>query len=105
MGHPQPQQTWDNSKVWRPDDNVTPVPRDLDPERLYKPEVLKTIEEAIFGLSEELRALSLDIHSKFRCSSNILSSVLTSCKQIGHPELAFKERYFLSQALETHLFI
>jgi hypothetical protein len=66
MDHHQPQQTWDSSKVWRPDDNVTPVPKDPHPERLYKPEVLKTIEEAIFGLSDELRSLSLDIHGGFK---------------------------------------
>ncbi|KAF7762176.1 hypothetical protein Agabi119p4_8769 [Agaricus bisporus var. burnettii] len=68
----QPQKTWTNDP-WRPEDKWAPAPKDPHPERIYKPEVLKTIEETIQGFSDELRALSLDIHA--------------------HPELSFKEYY------------
>ncbi|KAF5350648.1 hypothetical protein D9756_008714 [Leucocoprinus leucothites] len=68
----EPQQTWTND-VWRPEDKAKPAPSDPHPERIYKPEVLLTIEEKINELSEELRALSLDIHA--------------------HPELGFEEHY------------
>lgn len=60
-GNLESQKTWTND-VWRPEDKYTPAPRDPHPERIYKPEVLETIEETISGLSDELRALSLDIH-------------------------------------------
>lgn len=39
---------------------------------VYRPEVLKTIEDAIDRVSDDLRALSLEIHA--------------------HPELMFKEK-------------
>jgi hypothetical protein len=57
----KPQETWTND-AWRPEDKWTPAPQDPHPERIYKPEVLKTIDETIHGFSDELRALSLDIH-------------------------------------------
>lgn len=66
------QQTWTNN-LWRPEDKIKPVPQDPCLERIYRPEVLQTIEERIYELSEELRTLSLDIH--------------------GHPELGFEEHY------------
>ncbi|XP_006455229.1 hypothetical protein AGABI2DRAFT_138470 [Agaricus bisporus var. bisporus H97] len=72
-GDHEPQQSWNDAVLWHRDDKATPAPQDPHPERLYKPEVLKTIDDTINGLSEELRALSLDIH--------------------GHPELLFKEYY------------
>lgn len=62
----EPQQTWNNT-VWHPDDKAAPAPQDPHPELLYKPEVLKTIDETINGLSNELRALSLDIHGMRVC--------------------------------------
>ncbi|KAF5350649.1 hypothetical protein D9756_008715 [Leucocoprinus leucothites] len=68
----RPQRTWTND-VWRPEDKVKPAPQDPHPEYIYKPEVLQTIEEKINELSDELRALSLDIHA--------------------NPELGFKEHH------------
>jgi hypothetical protein len=56
-----PQNTWTND-VWRPEDKRIPAPQDPHPERLYKPDVLKTIEETIRDYSDKLRTLSLDIH-------------------------------------------
>jgi hypothetical protein len=78
------QQAWNSAAVWRPDDKAMPAPQDPRPERLYKPEVLKTIDDTINGLSEELRALSLDIHGrstrllqfKIRKAKNELKMVL-----------------------------
>lgn len=61
-GDHEPQQSWNDAVLWHRDDKATPAPQDPHPERLYKPEVLKTIDDTINGLSEELRALSLDIH-------------------------------------------
>jgi hypothetical protein len=57
----EPQHTWTNN-VWRPEDKANPAPQDPHPERIFKPEVLKTIEERINELSDELKSLSLDIH-------------------------------------------
>jgi hypothetical protein len=65
-------------KLWRFDDNEDAVPPsyvahgDAD---VYRPEVLKTIEGAIDDANEDLRALSLDIHS--------------------HPEIMFQEKCVL----------
>ncbi|KXN82376.1 Peptidase M20 domain-containing protein 2 [Leucoagaricus sp. SymC.cos] len=77
----EPQKTWTN-EVWRPEDRVKPVPQDPYPERIYRPEVLATIEEKINELSNELRTLSLDIHA--------------------HPELAFEE-YHAHDAYTTFM--
>ena len=60
----EPQQAWSNN-VWRPEEKAVPAPQDPHPERIYNPEVLKTIEDKINELSEELRALSLDIHGTY----------------------------------------
>jgi len=60
----EPQQTWTNN-IWRPEDKVKPAPQDPCLERIHRPEVLQTIEERIHELSEELRALSLDIHGRW----------------------------------------
>ncbi|KXN82377.1 Peptidase M20 domain-containing protein 2 [Leucoagaricus sp. SymC.cos] len=68
----EPQTTWTNN-VWRPEDKAKPAPQDPHPDRIYKPEVLATIEDKINKLSDELRALSLDIHD--------------------HPELGFQEHH------------
>lgn len=52
--------------VWRPDDTVDPVPAqpDLD---IYRPDVLKVIEDTIAQFDEKLRELSLDIHGAQGC--------------------------------------
>ncbi|KAL0961090.1 hypothetical protein HGRIS_006072 [Hohenbuehelia grisea] len=62
-------------QVWRVSDNEERVSSDAQPDtsRLYRPDVLETIQERLAEMDEELRALSLDIHE--------------------HPELAFKESY------------
>lgn len=65
-------QSLDN--VWRPDDKSAVLPSyiacgDRD---VYRPDVLKTIEAEIERVKEDLRTLSLDIHS--------------------HPEIMFKEK-------------
>jgi hypothetical protein len=62
-GDLEPQKAWTND-AWRPEDNVKPTPQDPHPERIYKPEVLQTIEKKINELSDELMTLSLDIHGQ-----------------------------------------
>ena len=48
--------------VWHPDDDAQPMPSNPDLTKLYRPEVLQTIESKIRELDAELRSLSLDIH-------------------------------------------
>lgn len=50
-------------KVWLVGDEAKPVASDPSIE-LYRPDILDHVEQAIDGLSEDLRALSLDIHGK-----------------------------------------
>ena len=56
------------SVYWRPGDDVKPGGSGAD---IYRPDVLKTIEEHIDKLDAELRELSLDIYGKiyylYRC--------------------------------------
>ncbi|KAJ3568027.1 hypothetical protein NP233_g5982 [Leucocoprinus birnbaumii] len=66
------QHSWINV-LWQTGDNTTPAPKDPHPETLYRPDILQTIEEAIYGLRDGLVALSLEIHA--------------------HPELGFEEHY------------
>ncbi|KAG2130100.1 hypothetical protein BD769DRAFT_1627921 [Suillus cothurnatus] len=58
--------------VWRPEDDSKIRPP-LQEGQVYRPDILNVIETTLDGLSEELRALSLDIHD--------------------HPELKFEEKY------------
>ncbi|KAJ8596037.1 hypothetical protein M405DRAFT_782165 [Rhizopogon salebrosus TDB-379] len=58
--------------VWRPEDDPKIRPP-LHVGEVYRPDILNVIESSIDGLSEELRALSLNIHD--------------------HPELKFEEKY------------
>jgi hypothetical protein len=53
--------------AWRPEDdpNIRPP---LQEGQVYRPDILDVIETSIDGLSEELRALSLDIHGNHRAS-------------------------------------
>ncbi|KAF8639157.1 hypothetical protein AX17_001645 [Amanita inopinata Kibby_2008] len=57
--------------VWRPEDTSKPVPAKPDDSDLFRPDILEFIDKTIQDLSQELRALSLNIH--------------------GHPELRFQE--------------
>jgi hypothetical protein len=64
--------------LWRHDDKSAGLPSyvargDGD---VYRPEVLKSIEDEIERVKDDLRTLSLDIHA--------------------HPEIMFKEKYVLS---------
>jgi hypothetical protein len=47
--------------VWRPEDDPKIRPP-LHVGEVYRPDILSVIESSIDGLSEELRALSLNIH-------------------------------------------
>ncbi|KAH7911494.1 hypothetical protein BJ138DRAFT_1135350 [Hygrophoropsis aurantiaca] len=58
--------------VWRPEDDPDIRPP-LEEGEVYRPDILTVIEDAIDGLSDDLRNLSLDIHD--------------------HPELGFEEKY------------
>ena len=51
-----------NSKVWRPDDTAQPTPLKPGFSKLYRPDILETIEAKIKEMDAELRELSLDIH-------------------------------------------
>lgn len=49
--------------VWSPDDPAKPTPARPGATELYRPDILEHIEATIKDLDEELRELSLEIHS------------------------------------------
>jgi len=51
-----------NAVVWHPDDDAQPTPSNPDSSKIFRPEVLETIEAKMHEMDSELRALSLDIH-------------------------------------------
>lgn len=53
-----------SQEVWHPENPAAPAPAKPNSGEIYRPEVLATIEARISELDEELRALSLDIHSE-----------------------------------------
>jgi len=76
-----------SSPVWRQEDVSKPVPAKSGSSELFRPDILEFIDKHIEQCSQELRALSLDIH--------------------GHPELRFKEYYAhdtLTAFMEKHGF-
>ena len=60
-------------EVWRPDNKehaaaLTEILQSKTAkDNVYRPDVLDAIEKSIDALSEELRALSIDIHGKIDC--------------------------------------
>jgi len=48
--------------VWHPDDNAQPTPSNPKSGKIFRPEVLETMEAKMREMDSELRALSLDIH-------------------------------------------
>ena len=62
-------------EIWRPQDTTKPSPDTLGSE-IYRPDIQDAIEKSIHELDEELRSLSLDIHSKFEF-------VLKNCRRSG----------------------
>ncbi|KAF8635628.1 hypothetical protein AX15_000267 [Amanita polypyramis BW_CC] len=76
-----------SSGVWRPDDTSKPSPAKPGLSELFRPDILEFIDKTIEEDSQELRKLSLDIHS--------------------HPELRFEEHYAhdtLTAFMATHGF-
>jgi len=61
------------SIVWRPSDTSRAKPDDPD-NPIFRPDLLKTVEDAIGQLSQELRSLSLDIHSTVHSLLSIATS-------------------------------
>ncbi|TFK75626.1 hypothetical protein BDN72DRAFT_885678 [Pluteus cervinus] len=55
--------TANTGEVWRPDNEAVPAPANPDETKLFRPDVLKTVEAKIKELDSELRALSLEIHA------------------------------------------
>jgi hypothetical protein len=53
--------TTSRGTAWRPDDGTKPAPERPESE-IFRPDVLTVIERKIHELSDDLRALSLDIH-------------------------------------------
>jgi hypothetical protein len=89
------------TEIWHPDDghNLDMLANSIRHEmgkNVYKPEVLDVIEVNIDSLSDELRALSLDIHGKSSIS-RFLGLRLKLIPQIT-PSLSMKKsakRFFL----------
>lgn len=80
--------------IWRPEDKQKPAPKRPNSTEIYRPDVFETIEAKIKELSEELRALSLDIHGEtsFLVPKHLQSYLIcVSFYRSGHPELGFKE--------------
>ncbi|PFH51126.1 hypothetical protein AMATHDRAFT_59581 [Amanita thiersii Skay4041] len=67
---------------WRPEDTGKPVPAKPNSSELFRPDILEFIDQTIKQLSQELRTLSLDIHS--------------------HPELRYEE-YHAHDVLTTFM--
>ncbi|PFH51128.1 hypothetical protein AMATHDRAFT_80419 [Amanita thiersii Skay4041] len=59
--------------LWPPDDIEKPVPSKPGSSELFRPDILQFIDKTINDLNQDLRTISVDIHS--------------------HPELKFKELY------------
>lgn len=51
-----------HARVWRPEDVSKPVPAKPGSSELFRPDILEFIDRHIEQSSQELRALSLDIH-------------------------------------------
>ena len=51
-----------HARVWRPEDVSKPVPAKPGSSKLFRPDILEFIDDHIEQSSQELRALSLDIH-------------------------------------------
>ena len=51
--------------VWRPDDTSEPSPAKPGSSELFREDILEFIDKTIEEFSQELRDLSLDIHSVY----------------------------------------
>ena len=60
-----------------------------DRDDIYRPEVMKTIEEEIDRLDPGLREVSLKIHGQL--IHDVYSGFISHIRMIGHGELGFKE--------------
>jgi hypothetical protein len=68
------------TETWRPDDGydldrLTNSIQQKGGSNVYKPEFLNAIDSRIDSLSDELRALSLDIHGESSCRPDIYNEV------------------------------
>ena len=50
--------------IWRPGDKI---PAEGSGKEIYRPEIFQTIDTSIDDLDEKLRALSVEIHGKYKC--------------------------------------
>lgn len=58
---------------------------------VFRPDVMKTIEETLTVLSSELRELSLKIHGELSLGSHVPALNSSRC-YVDHPELGFQEK-------------